>query len=151
MNDNYKDLRMDSYAEDNATLNNWVDELYKKISREMFKNQEKWIFMSGELGEGRFPQFKDFESVYNEFDQAFNSSIGGLFSYLFECFIRDIRLGNVDLGEDMEYELRWSMGDEDYEEWEKKARKAIVDDYVKNLGEENTIRIFEKAWPDWSK
>ena len=50
------ELKMENYAADDVSLNSWIDEQMHWISWEMFENQEKWVYMSGELGKRRFPQ-----------------------------------------------------------------------------------------------
>lgn len=146
-----EDFYRASYADDDALLNDWVDEGMRRIAWKMFERQGKWIYMSGELGEGRFPQIKDYKSVSSEFRRAFDDWIGWLESYMFDRYIAEVRSGNVDLGEDLEAELRFRWGDEEFEEWDAGARCQIFDEYAKMLGVERAVELFKKAWPDWER
>lgn len=139
-------LKVQPYAEDDTLLNEWIDDIAAQINWNMFKNQEDWVYMSGDLGEGRFPQFKNCDCVYDSFSESFNRAIGILEGYLWERFITNIRLSNVDLGKDMENELRFLWGDERFEEWEAAAKEYVFEDYSKDLGEETANKIFNKAW-----
>lgn len=140
------ELRMEPYAEADALLNDWIDRVMKDIHWKTFENQEKWVYMSHELGEHRFPQFKGIDEVYEQFNYAFADAISWFKAYCLERWVKDIRLGNVDLGPDMEWDMRELLGDEYFEEWEAKAKEAIEEDYAETLGAERAKELFDKAW-----
>lgn len=144
-------LRLEPYAEEDFSLNEWIDTGMKQISWKLFENQEDWVYMSGELGEGRFPQVKGYEPLAEAFTNAFDEYVGWLRSYMFERYLIDLRLGNVDLGEELEDYLRDIWDDEYYEEWEAEARKYIFDDYAQTLGPDKAADLFGKAWPGWER
>ena len=140
------DLFKEPYAEEETTLNEWVDNLVSRINIYLFHHQEDYLYMSGELGEGRFPQLKDEDKVYRAIETAFDSEISWLFQYVMERIVRQLRLSNIDLGESMEDWLREEMGDEYFKEWEEAAKKQIFDDYAEHLGIVDTIKLFAENW-----
>lgn len=139
------------YADEDTTLNSWIDNISRHMNWNLFKNQGDYVYMSGELGEGRFPQFKDEISVYRAYKEAFDEQMSSLFSYLFVRKVLEMHLySNVDLGS-MESYLREEMGNEEFEEWEAEAKRRIYGEYADKLGEESAKKIFSKAWPGWEK
>lgn len=145
-------LPFEPYAEDEYTLNDYADDCMRHINYDMFKNQEDYLYMSGELGEGRFPQFKDYEHVYRAFEKAFNENIGWFFFYLFNRTILEAHLyGNVDLGESMTQYMKEEFGEKWFEEWEKEAKRRIFDQYKEIIGEKDATELFSKAWPRWKR
>lgn len=145
-------LPFEPYAKDEYTLNDYINDCMVRISYMMFKNQEDYVYMNEELGEGRFPQFKDREDVYEAFKKAFDHSTTWLFAYLFNRIVLETHLlGNVDLGKDMTQYMKDEFGEEWFEEWEEEAKRRIFDEYVGAIGEENATRIFAKAWPGWER
>ena len=145
-------LPFEPYAEDEYTLNDYANDCMVRINYEMFKNQEDYVYMSGELGEGRFPQFRYYEDVYGFFKEAFDNYVGWLFIYLFNRIILETHLyGNVDLGGDITYYMKEEFGEEWFEEWEKEAKRRIFDQYKEVIGEKDATKLFSKAWPGWER
>lgn len=62
---------------DNETLaNEWYDDMVRRISWKAFEDQESWIYMLGELGEGRNPKVKD--NFLEKFSEYFDAEISWL-------------------------------------------------------------------------
>ena len=138
------------YADDDTSLNEWIEDLMQDMRWELFREQAKWLYMSGELGEGRFPQIKD--NYLEQFRYAFMDSVSILVEWMFTKLLMEYRLGNIDLGPEAEYTLKWELGDEEYEKWEQEAKEYIFNDYAENIGIDAASRIFSEAWgPEWDK
>lgn len=149
---------LEPYADEDERLNDWVDNILAHVRWHMFQNQEEWLYMAGELGEGAVPKFKPnarevmHNAIYREF--------GWVVAYMMDRLITEYRLGNVDLDDDLIADLRYEMGgyedeeDTTYDEWEAEARKRIFKDYEEHLGTNETLRLAKSWWgedwkPDW--
>lgn len=127
------------YAEDDYLLNDYVDEILRRVSWHLFERQEDICFM---ISERNPPMLKN-EAV-DIIEAECRKELGWLVDYMIMRLLISYRLSNIDLGEEGEYELRQGLGDEDYEDFEKAAREYIYRDYVKFLGTEKTNLYFEK-------
>lgn len=129
------------YAEDDYLLNTFVEETMRRVSWKLFEHQEDILYMASETESG-IPLLKD--NVIEEMRDCINGAFGWIRGYMITHLLMSYRLGNIDLGPEGEWWLREELGEEEYLEWESRARKAIYDEYAQNLGEEAADRYFEK-------
>lgn len=127
------------YAEDDYLLNDYVDEILRRVSLRLFERQEDICFM---VSERNPPMLKD--GAVDIIEAECHKELNWLVDYIVNRMLISYRLNNIDLGEEGESELRWNLGDEEYEDFEKVAREYIYQDYVKFLGTEKTNLYFEK-------
>lgn len=127
------------YAENDALLNDYVDEIRRRVSWRLFERQEDICFM---VSERNPPMLKD--GAVDIIEAECHKELNWLVDYIVNRMLISYRLSNIDLGEEGEDELRWNLGDEEYEDFEKAAREYIYRDYVKFLGTEKTNLYFEK-------
>lgn len=129
------------YAEDDYLLNTFVEETMRRVSWKLFEHQEYVLYMANETETG-IPLLKD-NAVENMRD-CVNEEFGWIRSYIITHLLMSYRLGNIDLGEEGEWWLREELGEEEYLEWESRARRAIYQDYAQNLGEDKADEYFKK-------
>lgn len=127
-----------SYAEDDYLLNDFVEELFHRLSWKMFEHQEEICYT---IAEKNPPMLKD--NVIEYMRQAINNELGWVRDYIICRMLISYRLSNVDLGEEAEWYLKESLGDE-WNNFDKKANEYIWNDYVKFLGATKAKEYFEK-------
>lgn len=129
------------YADDDRLLNDFVEDVLYRVSWKLFQRQEDFVYMAHEREDG-IPLLKD--NVIEMIDRQIESELSWLYGYMTTRLLMSYRLDNIDLGDEGEWWLRDELGDEEYLKWEKAARKAIYQDYVKSLGEERADEYFRK-------
>ncbi len=144
MNNSILDTYLQPYADENELLNSWIKNLIFYIKWDLFKNQEKWLYMSNELGDGSCPKFK--ENARDYMWDVIQSHFGWLASYIIKRLITEYRLENIDLDEDTIFELKYDLGEDDYNRWEEEARSYILKEYSQHLGEEKAKELLHKQW-----
>ena len=150
MGKEFLDMMLQPYAEEDELLNTWIERLLVNVRWKLFEGQEKWLYMSGELGEGAIPKFKNNAREYMK--DIIYGEFGWLVDYLIERLIAEYRLSNIELDDGTIADLKWDMSAEEYEEWELECKRRIFEDYKEILGEEKTIEHFNKLWGEnWNK
>lgn len=146
MKNNVLDWYLEDYSEDNETLNDWMDRTISHIKWNLFQYQHGWVYMSGELGEGAFPKFKDnaIDYLYNVIDMELRE----VKDYILDRLIANYRLSNIDLDDNTIQMLKEDLGEANYKEWEEEARKRIYAEYEEHLGAEKTKELFKDKWPE---
>lgn len=127
------------YAEDDALLNDFVDNIFRRVSWKMFENQEQICYM---ISEKNPPMLKDNAIEYMR--AAINSELSWLRNYIICRMLISYRMSNVDLGEECEWYLHDELGKENWEDFTQKINKYIWNDYAKYLGEDGAKKYFEK-------
>lgn len=127
------------YAEDDYPLNNFVDDICRRLSWKMFENQEKICY---NINEKNPPMLKD--NVIEYMRQTINSELSWVRHYIICRMLISYRMSNVDLGEEAKFYLREEFDEEDWAEFNKVINQYVWDDYVKYLGEEKAKEYFEK-------
>lgn len=146
--DNYIDMYLEPYAEDDALLNDWIDHTLARVKWKLFERQEDWLYMYGELGDSRLPKFKSNAREYMV--ETIHQELGWLVCYMVDRLVTQYRLGNIDLDDSTINDLYWDLDEEGYTAWELEARRRIFEDYAKGLGEEKTEELAESWWgEDW--
>ncbi len=141
VHDVYDHILTRPYAEDDYLLNTFVEETMRRVSWKLFEHQENILYMASETESG-IPLLKD--NVIEEMRTCINGAFGWIRGYIITHLLMSYRLGNIDLGPEGEWWLREELGEEEYLEWESRARKAIYQEYAQNLGEEAADKYFEK-------
>ena len=126
------------YAEDDYLLNDFIEELLLHLSWKMFEHQEEICYT---IAEKNPPMLKD--NVIEFMRQAINNELGWVRDYIICRMLISYRLSNVDLGEEAEWYLKESLGDE-WDNFDKKVNEYIWNDYVKFLGVAKAKEHFEK-------
>lgn len=127
------------FAEDDALLNDFIDDLVRRLSGKMFTYQEEICYT---IAEKNPPMLKD--NVIGYMRQAINNELGCVRDYIICRMLISYRLSNVDLGEEAEWYLRDSLGEEQWAEFEEAAKKFIWNDYVKFCGVKGAKDYFTK-------
>lgn len=140
------DWYLEDYSEDNETFNDWMDRTISHIKWDLFQHQHEWVYMSGELGEGAFPKFKD-NAVEYLYDVV-NIELREVKSYIVDRLIASYRLSNIDLDNNTIEMLKEDLGEANYKDWEEEARKRIYAEYEEHLGVEKTKELFKDKWPE---
>ena len=117
------------YAEDDALLNDFINDLIRHVSWKMFTHQEEVCYT---IAEKNPPMLKD--NVIGFLRTAINNELGWVRDYVICRMLMSYRLSNVDLGEEAELYLRDSLGEEQWAEFEEAAKKFIWNDYAKFCG-----------------
>lgn len=127
------------YAEDDALLNDFINDLIRHVSWKMFTHQEEICYT---IAEKNPPMLKD--NVIGYMRQAINNELGWVRDYVICRMLMSYRLSNVDLGEEAELYLRDSLGEEQWAEFEEAAKKFIWNDYAKFCGVKGAKEYFTR-------
>lgn len=127
------------YAEDDALLNDFVDDLVRQVSWEMFKDQEQ---ICHTIAECNPPKLKD--GALDHLINIINNKLGWVRNYIVCRTLLSYRMGNVDLDEESEWYLREEFDEEGWEELTQAINHHIWDDYRKFMGDEDAKAYFTK-------
>ena len=94
------------YAEDDALLNDFINDLIRHVSWKMFTHQEEVCYT---IAEKNPPMLKD--NVIGFLRTAINNELGWVRDYVICRMLMSYRLSNVDLGEEAELYLRDALGE----------------------------------------
>ena len=126
------------YAEDDYSINDFVDNLARSLSWYMFEHQDEICY---NISEKNPPMLKDcaIERMQNFLDTEF----GWVRNYIICRMLISYRMNNVDLGNEAEWYLREEFDDDSWKELNEAINKHVWDDYCKYLGSEKTKTYFE--------
>lgn len=127
------------FAEDNALLNDFISDLIRQLSWEMFEHQDEICYG---ISQKNPPMLKD--NVIEHMQNVLNVRLGHVRNYIISRMLISYRMSNVDLGFEGEWYLRESFDDETWTEFNKSVNKYIWDDYCKYLGPEKAKEHFMK-------
>lgn len=127
------------FAEDDALLNDFIDDLIRQLSWEMFKYQDEICY---DISQKNPPMLKD--NVIEHMQNALNVKMGFVRDYIISRMLISYRMSNVDLGSEGEWYLRESFDDESWTEFNESMNKYVWDDYCKYLGSEKAKEYFKK-------
>ena len=125
------------FAEDDFTLNEFVDDLVRRLSWKMFEHQEEVCF---NISEKNPPMLKENAITYMQ--NVLNTEFGWVRNYIICRMLISYRLSNVDLGDEAEWYLREEFDDEDWAKLNKAINTYIWEDYSKNLGVKKAKEYF---------
>ena len=127
------------FAEDDALLNDFIDDLIHQLSWEMYKHQDEICY---DISQKNPPMLKD--NVIEYMQNALNVKMGFVRDYIISRMLISYRMSNVDLGSEGEWYLRESFDDESWTEFNESMNKYVWDDYCKYLGSEKAKEHFKK-------
>ena len=127
------------FADDDAPLNDFIDDLTRRLSWYMFEHQNEICY---NISEKNPPMLKD--NVIERMQNFLNTEFGWVRDYIISRMLISYRMSNVDLGFEGEWYLRESLGDEDWADFNKTMNKYVWDDYCKYLGPEKAKKYFMK-------
>jgi hypothetical protein len=127
------------YAEDDALLNDFINNLIRHLSWEMFVHQEETCY---DITEKNPPMLKD--NVIDYMQTAINNALEGIRDYVICRMLMSYRLSNIDLGEEAESYLRDSFGEEEWAKFEEIAKKYIWNDYARFCGVKGAKNYFTR-------
>lgn len=144
---NNLDVYLMPYADDDETLNDWVDDLIRRVMWQLFENQEDWLYMAGE--KGTLPVLKD--NALDYIRTTIQSESHWLVGYIVRYLIAKYRLSNIELSQEAIDFISEDFEDIDggYETWEEEARRRIYREYKEVLGEEKVKDLVKSWWGDW--
>lgn len=127
------------YADDDALLNDFINDLIRHVSWKMFTHQEEFCHT---IAERNPPMLKD--NVIGFMRTVINNELGWVRDYVICRMLMSYRLSNVDLGEEAELYLQDSLGEEQWAEFEEAAKKFIWNDYAKFCGVKGAKEYFTR-------
>jgi len=134
------------FAEDDALLNDFVNEIVHRVSWKAFEHQENIVHMAYEMENG-VPKMKDDGERYLR--NLIQFELGHLVEYIYIKMLIQYRLGNLDLNDGAQWDLNEEFG-EDAPELEAAIRKAVYADYAKYLGVDEANAYFKRIGrEDW--
>lgn len=108
------------YFEDDTLANDWFERVMHNVAYEMFRRQEDWIYMVGELGPDRKPMIKSEQDFMVAFDIAWGNAIGWLKSFAAEELLKLYAEDDIDfprgLADEYNEWMGYEPGDEGYVE-----------------------------------
>ena len=128
-----------SYAEDDYLFNDFIETLLCDLSWTMFEHQEDICY---NISEKNPPMLKD--NVIEYMENALNNKLGWIRDYVICHMLITYRLSNVDLGEEAEWNLRDSLGENMWKDFNEKAKEYIWADYAKYLGADKAAEYFKQ-------
>jgi len=133
-----------NYFDDDELAADWFNHMCTRFNTKLFHNQEELLYMAGELGHGALPKFK--EGAIDKMADIFDDVMSWMKSCVIYGFIKDYRLSNVDLSDEMVDWLIDEMGADAYGDWEIETRNRIVDEYADALGRERAKELAKDWW-----
>ena len=127
------------FAEDDALLNDFIDDLIHQLSWEMYRHQDEICY---DISQKNPPMLKD--NVIEHMQNVLNVKMGFVRDYIISRMLISYRMSNVDLGSEGEWYLRESFDDESWTEFNESMNKYVWDDYCKYLGPEKAKEHFKK-------
>lgn len=99
-------MSIDKYFDDDDNPNEWMEHIAQYAAWELFQNQEKWLYMYGELGEKRWPMLK--YDALHYIEDAVEHQLGWLISHIVFELVKNYVNSDIDLSD--------TVADE-YNEW----------------------------------
>lgn len=98
-----------SIADEDLTLADWIDEIARHVSFDVFSNQERVVYMVGERGEGRLPMTKP--DAIREIGTFVDDHMAVVRDSIVYGIVKDLHeKGNIDLDADTAYEYNMWYG-----------------------------------------
>lgn len=132
------------YAEDDIKLNDFIEDTLRYLSWELFRNQDKILYMANETDNG-LPKMRDGAIDYIRI--ITNNKLNWLVTYMINRILVAYLKGNIEPSEEVKRRFNEDLPEEDCEEFWADIDEYIWNDYAKYLGEERTAELWEK----WGK
>ena len=132
------------YSEDDIKLNDFIEDALRHLSWELFRNQDKILYMANETDNG-LPKMRDGAIDYIRITT--NNKLNWLVTYMINRILIAYLKGNIEPSEEVKQRFNEDLPEEDCEEFWADIDEYIWNDYAKYLGEERTAELWEK----WGK
>ena len=132
------------YAEDDIKLNDFIEDVLRHLSWELFRNQDKILYMANETDNG-LPKMRDGAIDYIRI--ITNNKLNWLVTYMINRILVAYLKGNIEPSEEIKRRFNEDLPEEDCEEFWADIDEYIWNDYAKYLGEERTAEL----WKKWGK
>jgi hypothetical protein len=132
------------YAEDDIKLNDFIEDALRHLSWELFRNQDKILYMANETDNG-LPKMRDGAIDYIRITT--NNKLNWLVTYMINRILVAYLKGNIEPSEEIKRRFNEDLPEEDCEEFWADIDEYIWNDYAKCLGEKRTAELWEK----WGK
>ena len=132
------------YSEDDIKLNDFIEDALRHLSWELFRNQDKILYMANETDNG-LPKMRDGAIDYIRITT--NNKLNWLVTYMINRILVTYLKGNIEPSEEVKRRFNEDLPEEDCEEFWTDIDEYIWNDYAKYLGEERTAELWEK----WGK
>ena len=132
------------YAEDDIKLNDFIEDALRHLSWELFRNQDKILYMANETDNG-LPKMRD--GAINYIRIITNNKLNWLVAYMINRILVAYLKGNIEPSEEIKQRFNEDLPEEDCEEFWADIDEYIWNDYAKYLGEEKTAEL----WKKWGK
>lgn len=106
-----------NWFDDEELAKDWYNRMCGNIAWKMFENQEKWVYMAGELGEGRKPMIKGSEEFAEAMEQAMQDVFGFMREGIYYNFLRIYAEDDIDFPRELadDYNNYWDFEEDDDE------------------------------------
>lgn len=135
------------YAEDDAKLNDFIEDALHRISWNLFHEQEKIVHMAYETENG-LPKMK--EGAIEEISNAARSELSWVVDYMVGRILVGYMKGNIEPSDEVKAWFEEDLLDPEennVDNFWKEINDYIWDDYAKMLGEARTAEL----WKGWNK
>lgn len=132
------------YADDNDSLNDFVEKALGRVCWKLFENQEKILYMANETNNG-IPKMR--EDAIDYISMTAHNELGWLVSYMINRILVAYLKGNVEPSEEIKWWFNEDLPEKEREQFWADIDEYIWNDYAKDLGEESTAKLWEK----WGK
>ena len=109
-----------NFFENDKPAKDYFNEVAGRVARDLFMNQEDWIYMNRELGEDRDPMIKSSEDFYENFRKCFNDAVGWMRECMYYALLKAYVEDDIDLPKDLAEDYNewygYEVGDEEYVE-----------------------------------
>ena len=139
MSDVYDCIYTRPYAENDYSINDFVDNLTRSLSWYMFEHQDEICY---NVSEKNPPMLKD--CAIERMQNFLNTEFGWVRNYIICRMLISYRMSNVDLGNEGEWYLREEFDDEEWADFNKAMNEYVWNDYCRFLGEEKAKAYFER-------
>ena len=82
------------YFEKDEKANDWVNEILGRVRWNLFRSQEKWLYMAGELGKRRNPMTR--YNAYEYIHDTISAEMRSLTQYLTMELLREYHNNDID-------------------------------------------------------
>lgn len=132
------------YADDDAKLNDFVEDHLKRVSWHLFEEQEKIVHMANETENG-IPKMKEgaIQHIQRAIEREFDWLIGYMTSRILVSYLK----GNIDPSDEVKSWFQDDLPEGEDEQFWNEIDDFIWEDYLKNIPEEQVRDLWEK----WGK
>ena len=131
----------DPYAEDDAKLNDFIEETLHRVSVKLFHHQDRVVYSANETV-NYIPRLR--EGAIDYIGNAIEDELSWVTHYMINRILVAYLSSNIDPGEEGRWWFEDELGEEDAAEFWNEIYDFIWEDYSKHLGEEKTRELWKK-------